>query len=80
MDKIKKRIPRWLAIILLVILSFFTFLWSANLLTDFLLNPISYGNTLRDQPGIALGSLLGVGLFGFIFYKGIRYLWHQSKK
>ncbi len=80
MDKIKKHIPRWLAIILLVILSFFIFLWFANLLINFLLNPISYGNTLRDEPGIALGSLLGVVLVGFVFYKGIKYLWHQSKK
>ena len=80
MKKTKKHIPRWLAIILLVILSFFTFLWFANLLITFLLNPISYGNTLRDEPGIALGSLLGVGLVGFIIYKGIKYLWRQSKK
>ncbi len=76
----EKHIPRRLAIILLVILSFFTFLWSANLLTTFLLSPISYGNMLRDEPGIALGYILGIGLFGFIFYKGIKYLWYQSKK
>ena len=80
MDKIRKRIPRWLAIILLVILSFFTFLWFADLLTNFLLDPISYGDTLRDEPVIALGYILGVGLFCFIFYRGIKYLWYQSKK
>ena len=39
-----------------------------------------YGNTLSDDASIALGYILGVGLFGFIFYKGIKYLWYQSKK
>ena len=65
----KKYLPKWLAIVLLIILSVIALGWILGLL-NFIISIIGIGSNFS---GFELGYILGIVAVGYLVYKGIRY-------
>lgn len=72
----KRKIPKWLSIIFIIILGFFAlsdFLYFLTILVN------NFGTKLRLETELALGDLAGFLIIGFLLYLGLKWNIKQLK-